>query len=632
MIKFARFLILISVFHSCGISSENETDFLTPSSILIDLDSTLTSTFFDRGSWFGVNLPPDGFGLAAPLLLSDSNGYTFRAPILTGTFKENGKEIVQPVNSYLPGSLIQTASTGKSDIRLKSIYPNHNTLLLAYQIRNRSSSNIQYSIGWTFPEPDSIVVNTIHYDLGNALLAVQFQSGKQNTNSNPHEITVEPNSRKTFYLAIRHRFREEPGLTPIDFSEAPTLFIQNNSRWAQYMEPYQELPPEKRMLASKCIQTLVNNWRSPAGELKFDGLFPSYDYKWFHGFWSWDSWKHSVALVSFEPELAKEQVRTMYHFQDEYGMIADVVYRDTLIENHNWRDTKPPLSGWAIHEIFNQTKDTAFVKEMLPKLMKYHEWWYENRDHNDNGLCEFGSTDGTRVAAGWESGMDNAVRFDDAKMIQVDKTAWSLDQESVDLNAYLFKEKKHISYLLTAVDYLELAETYQKESTQLKNKLQTHFYDPESNYFYDFNTSSQSLITIAGPEAWTTLWSEAASTEQADGIVKKITNPDFFNTQLPFPTLSASHQKFDPENGYWRGPVWVDQVYFALSGMQKYGYEKEYGELMNKVLENAEGLLQKGIPIRENYDPRNGKGLNANHFSWSAAHILMLLKREAKVR
>ena len=40
--------------------------------------------------------------------------------------------------------------------------------------------------------------------------------------------------------------------------------------------------------------------------------------------------------------------------------------------------------------------------------------------------------------------MDNAIRFDDAVMLKNDGAddAWSMDQESVDLNAYLALECK----------------------------------------------------------------------------------------------------------------------------------------------------------------------------------------------
>lgn len=107
----------------------------------------------------------------------------------------------------------------------------------------------------------------------------------------------------------------------------------------------------------------------------------------------------------------------MFDYMDEYGMVADCVYTDK--KENNWRDTKPPLAAWAVWKVYEQTKDAAFVKEMYPKLVKYHQWWYENRDHDKNRLCEYGSTDGTRIAAAWESGMDNAVRFDEAVLMKI---------------------------------------------------------------------------------------------------------------------------------------------------------------------------------------------------------------------
>ena len=99
----------------------------------------------------------------------------------------------------------------------------------------------------------------------------------------------------------------------------------------------------------------------------------------------------------------------MFDYQDEHGMVADCIYANK--RENNWRDTKPPLSAWSVWNVYKNTGDIAFVREMFDKLVKYHHWWYANRDNNKNGLCEYGSTDGTQLAARWESGMDNAVRF-----------------------------------------------------------------------------------------------------------------------------------------------------------------------------------------------------------------------------
>ena len=67
--------------------------------------------------------------------------------------------------------------------------------------------------------------------------------------------------------------------------------------------------------------------------------------------------------------------------------------------HNNWRDSKPPLAAWGVMNIFEQTGDTLFVKEMFDKLCLFHQWWYKERDHDHNGVCEYGSTDGTLIAA-----------------------------------------------------------------------------------------------------------------------------------------------------------------------------------------------------------------------------------------
>lgn len=85
------------------------------------------------------------------------------------------------------------------------------------------------------------------------------------------------------------------------------------------------------------------------------------------------------------------------------------------------------------------------------------------------------------------------------------------------------------------------------------------------------------------------------------------------------------HPAFDPLNGYWRGPVWLDQAYFGVVGLERYGLEEDAALLKDRLLSVPGGLTTDG-PIYETYHPITGEGLNAPHFSWSAAHFVMLLE------
>jgi putative isomerase len=103
-------------------------------------------------------------------------------------------------------------------------------------------------------------------------------------------------------------------------------------------------------------------------------------------------------------------------------------------------------------------------------------------------------------------------------------------------------------------------------------------------------------------------------------------DPSKFATLMPFPTLAADDPHFSPIKGYWRGPVWLDQAYFGVEALRRYGYGREADDMARRLVLNAKGLAQQA-PIFENYDPLTGQGYQSPNFSWSAASYLLLLQK-----
>lgn len=389
---------------------------------------------------------------------------------------------------------------------------------------------------------------------------------------------------------------------------------QQRARWEKYIKSNfrAELSEESHRIMVKSIVTLLSNWRSAREGIKHDGVIPSHVADYFVGLWAWDSWKHAVALAHLDIELAKNQVRAMFDFQDSTGMVADCIYPDST--ENNYRDSKPPLAAWAVNAIYQVDGDKDFIAEMYDKLLLYHHWWYKYRDHDGNGICEYGSTDGTLEAAKWESGMDNAIRFDNAKMLRNSERAWSMDQESVELNAYLQVEKAYLN---------KFAKILGRSFDQKKTDAVALFFDKKRGYFFDRKLNGQ-WIPHFGPEGWSPLWTGLADKDQAEEVVKIMTDTTKFSTFIPFPTAAISEEKF-MDRGYWRGPIWLDQVYFAISGLRRYGYNDLADSYTEQVFDRLEGLKEQGA-IHENYEARTGKQLKAPHFSWSAAHLFLLYK------
>jgi len=615
-------------------------------------------SFLDLGSWFGFALPKDDSpeylgSFIGPYSASDGQwiSKSLVRPVIkdvkTGyTYNFSRAKIVD--NSFYPGTLVQRYILDNLYVELQLIFISNRTAAIRIGLRSMDDSNPVVSLSWkgeTIGEAkivkgaiDGVEINLdksprkffVHWGLEqNGKLSVTTGSYLYEC---PDNFTLDrTNLASAFFFVSQSQNGRETGeayALANEFISYPKKFYDfNRARWNGYLNKVLATnenwgdETEYRTAAVKCLLTLIGNWKSPMGDLKHDGIVPSYSHNYFTGFWAWDSWKHSAALANIDPVLAKNQMRAMFDFQNSKGMIPDCVFIDST--QNNWLDTKPPLAAWAVWNIYDADKDLSFIKEFYPKLVKYHKWWYAERDHDKNGLCEYGATKDSLIAALWESGMDNAIRFDAAKLLKNNNDAYSLNQESVDLNSYLYAEKLYLSKIAEALGLKDEAEKFIKDAGDLKTKIQESFYDKKAGYFFDISIDRKKPVNVYGPEGWIPLWANAATNEQAFAVQKVILSGDKFHTTVPFPTVAADTKEIDTE-GYWRGPVWLDQANFGIVGLRNYGFTRDARRLTERIFDKLEGYINSDLPIRENYNPLTGKGLKANNFSWSAAHLLMM--------
>ncbi len=667
-------IIILSLFcckqnDASKINSSAKTNYLSFSNNILDFKGVPKNRtdrnmlmFSDQGAWFAYGLPDSltaSGGFSGPFLMTQENG-VWISPNLTQLLLTIGSDDVKFIdwdstltqqNSYT-SHLEQTYENNMLQLEQQLVFISGHTALQQSTITNKSDAVMNLNVrlkGDLFNSGIQVSKANEQIKLASSESdAVGYVQLLNNQNEifirdslsfeiNIPTLVLSPKESKVLQISQTFIFPEYSWelehqlISKIDFdSVLDARKSEKENELSKLVEHRKNKFTDDKYssVLAKAHLTLQNNWRISAGELKHQGLFPSYQYEWFHGFWSWDSWKHGVGLSYFNPGLAKDQILAMFDYQSEDGFVVDCIYRDTTIEPFNYRDTKPPLSAWAVAKIFEKDLDIEFIKEMYPKLKKYHAWWYNKRDHDEDGICEFGSTDGTVLAAKWESGMDNAIRFDDSKILKNSEGAYSLDQESIDLNAYLYAEKLYLATLADALNKMEDANAYRTDAKALKKRIQDQFYDVEDGWFYDTNLEGTRFIKGAGSEGWTALWANAATNKQAEAVKAKMMDTEKFFTKVPFQTMSRDHPKFDPMNGYWRGPNWLDQAYFGVKGLRNYGFDEEADKATIQILEGAEGVLGKGKAIRENYHPLTGEGREAQNFSWSAAHIIMLLMED----
>ncbi len=582
--------------------------------------------FTDAGSWMGFTLPQKDHwvnGFCGPFSLDMNRRQWMAQSAVTVGYADQANVIFTPDSTcYFPGELYLSASSEEGKIIQRLNFLDASTALL--RIHSDAGKELSLTASqWGKEIQVQTDQNTViaRHPSGEIVALTFTPDVSVKGTDNNYQAKINGSEHDT-YVAISFYTGEKElsaGLqkAQLALSNPQEGLKANKERWEGYLTKIlrKDMKPEYDRIAAKAVVTLISNWRTHRGGLLHEGIVPSHAAYYFVGFWAWDTWRFSAALAKFDPELAKDNIRAMFDYQQPDGMIIDCIYTDPA--ENNARDSKPPLVSWAVDEIFTHTNDTAFISEMYPQLMAYYKWWYNKRDHNRNGMCEYGSTDGTLEAAAWESGMDNAIRFDDAKMLKNNgaEDAWSMDQESVDLNAYLALECKLLKKFASI-----LGVTF--DGPDYSSQVADYFFDKEKGFFFDRRLKDGSFIQEPGCEAYTPLWTEVATADQVKAMLPLLTDTAKFSTYIPFPTVAADNPKYNPR-GYWRGPIWLDQTYFAIRGLRNYGYNKMADEYTLQVFDRLQGL-KEGAPIHENYGTHTGELLKAPHFSWSSSHLLML--------
>lgn len=582
--------------------------------------------FTDAGSWMGFTLPQKDHwvnGFCGPFSLDmNRRQWMAQSAVTVGYADQTNAAFTPDSTCYFPGELYLSANSEEGRIIQRLNFLDASTALL--RIHSDAGKELSLTASeWGKEIQVQTDQNTViaRHPSGE-IVALTFTPDVSVEGSDNNYQAKTNGSEHDTYVAISFYTGEKElsaGLqkAQLALSNPQEGLKANKERWEGYLTKIlrKDMKPEYDRIAVKAVVTLISNWRTHRGGLLHEGIVPSHAAYYFVGFWAWDTWRFSAALAKFDPELAKDNIRAMFDYQQPDGMIIDCIYTNPA--ENNARDSKPPLVSWAVDEIFTHTNDTAFISEMYPQLMAYYKWWYNKRDHNHNGMCEYGSTDGTLEAAAWESGMDNAIRFDDAKMLKNDgaEDAWSMDQESVDLNAYLALECKLLKKFAGI-----LGVTF--DGPDYSNQVADYFFDKEKGFFFDRRLKDGSFIQEPGCEAYTPLWTEVATADQVKAMLPLLTDTAKFSTYIPFPTVAADNPKYNPR-GYWRGPIWLDQTYFAIRGLRNYGYNKMADEYTLQVFDRLQGL-KEGAPIHENYGTHTGELLKAPHFSWSSSHLLML--------
>ena len=378
---------------------------------------------------------------------------------------------------------------------------------------------------------------------------------------------------------------------------------------------------ERERVLAETERVLRQNWIvGERGETRFSYTEPSpgrYPWQWY-----WDSCFAAIAWRRFEPARARAELESLLAAQRPDGFVGHTIFwrsqvslLRSLFYNVASRSAaqtesiQPPLLAWAWRIAVGDPAEE-------PRIARQVDWLLRNRDLEGDGLLWIVQPD--------ESGLDASPKFEEV-------WGWRADGRIgfpllVRRNRRFGWDARRIRDAGGPVLCETLVNTLWSLSLQALGRpsatpaLVDRLWDERRGLFLD-------EAQPGGLRPQTLTWASLAPLALPDLpeeigrrlVEEHLLNEGEFLTPVAPPSVAVGERGYEPGGGrgpirrYWRGPTWINSAWLVWLGLRRLGYEAEAERLSGGVIG---AVAREGL--REYYDPRNGKGMGARDFTWSA--------------
>ncbi len=411
------------------------------------------------------------------------------------------------------------------------------------------------------------------------------------------EFVVDGGDDVAIHLNIRNDLRLDGQAVPF----AQTLEAAEK-RWSDW---FCRVPPVAERFHDHYYYAwwvMSNNLVAPLGRVQHEAMMPSKVQ--YVGIWNWDACFHTLAFRHVDPDLARNQLRTMLDCQLPDGMIPDAVYDEAVVADieHPLRAevTKPPIMAWAALKLHEMDPAPEFLQEIYVPLVRWNAWWFSMNDDDADGLAQYNHP--------YSSGLDDSPLWD-----------YGMPVESPDLNTYLCVQMGSLAMIAEALGMKVEGAMWRRRSAAIVRRMIEDFWDQESGLFRALHEDQP--IPVITPFNLYPLWTGQLPDAIRGRLIAHLTNPDEFWGEIIIPTVARNDPNYDPGR-MWRGPVWVNINYIFIEALRQVG---EFA-LADTLLENTLDLIMARPGIYEYYNAETGEppSTAAEVFGWTAAVFIDL--------
>lgn len=401
--------------------------------------------------------------------------------------------------------------------------------------------------------------------------------------------------------------------------------------------------------------------------------------------WNWDSGFTSIGLSHFDLNFAIREIQSLFSGQWDNGMLPHIIFHSenekTYFPNFDFWDcninpgapqkpkssgiTQPAVHGFVLEKLLDKFPDDenliSFVRDIFPKVVKSHRFFYTYRDPEREGLIF--------IFHPWESGRDNTPLWDKSldqivideidlpKYQRRDTSIAAADERPTsyqyDRYVYLLQLGKKYQYdeigifnespflvqdtLMNAVliksnqslirigkrfglDVGELEEWQQQSKPRFNEKL----WNPEWQTYTSYDLRGGQQIAHKEIGGFVALYAEIPNVEQAVALNKYLWSLHERGYYL-CPSFDVDSPLFDSKR-YWRGPVWPQMNWMIYQGLQVNGFQETAHVVKSDLIElvNKMGFYEY-FESQKSLAEHLTTGYGGADFSWTAACTLDLI-------
>jgi glycogen debranching enzyme len=200
---------------------------------------------------------------------------------------------------------------------------------------------------------------------------------------------------------------------------------------------------------------------------------------------------------------------------------------------------------------------------------------------------------------------------------------------AVDFSLFQAHDSLYLSYIYEELGDKLKADYWKKEYEVLKEKINASLWCEEDGLYYD-KLIDGDFNKVVTPACFMPMFANIASKEQAEKLVRNLTDENLLWTKVPLSTVAKTHPSYSTD--MWRGGVWLNLNYFVIKGLLNYGYEKEARELAEKTILMFGRDIEKYGKMHEYYDGDTCEGVhNLGFQSWNLLVNNMIADLEGRI-